>query len=65
MLYTIYYCAYIYIYTYYCHILFLHYFVITTVGIQKIDDGMELKTAFITMSCDPSLFPGFVISGEY
>ncbi|XP_019855523.1 PREDICTED: glutamate receptor-interacting protein 2-like [Amphimedon queenslandica] len=32
-------------------------------GIQKIDDGMELKTAFITMSCDPSLFPGFVISG--
>lgn len=50
------------IYTCYCHILFLH---LLLLGIQKIDDGMELKTAFITMSCDPSLFPGFVISGEY
>ena len=43
-------------------LLFLH---LLLLGIQKIDDGMELKTAFITMSCDPSLFPGFVISGEY
>ena len=35
------------------------------VGSQKLDDGMELKTAFITVPCvENTVFPGFVISGR-
>ena len=32
-------------------------------GPQKIDDGMELKTAFVALLYEDTLGPGFVISG--
>ena len=33
------------------------------VGSQKLDDGMELKTAFVSLLYEETSGPGFVISG--